>query len=200
MRAPKAVVQYGSNWTLPNILTIIRILMVPAFVGAFVLETYFLALLFFILAGVTDGLDGFLARALKQRSRLGAFIDPLADKFLILSAFICLGVLGWIPLWLLILVISRDLVIISGFLTMRLSGIDVQQRIKATPDSKLNTLTQILLVLILLSAQVFEADLLNAAGEVLIYLAGGFALFSGGHYVLLGFGLLSNSKREKGAG
>ncbi len=200
MRAHKAVVQHDSNWTLPNILTIIRILMVPAFVGAFVLEAYFLALLFFILAGVTDGLDGFLARALKQRSRLGALIDPLADKFLILSAFICLGVLGWVPLWLLILVIGRDLMIVSGFLTLRLSGIDVQNRIQATPDSKLNTLAQILLVLTIMSAHVFEANLLQISGEVLIYLSGGLALFSGGHYVLLGFFLLRDSKREKGAG
>ncbi len=197
LQGGKNVVHYGSNWTLPNLLTVIRILMVPAFVGAFMLEAYPLSLLFFIAAGLTDGLDGFLARTMGQRSKLGALIDPLADKLLLLSAFICLGLQAWIPLWLLLLVIAREIFIICGFLILHVSGIDVRVRLKATWDSKLNTLAQILLVLTVMSAQLFAVPLLEASSLVLIYLAGGLALFSGGRYLLLGIELLRASKVKK---
>jgi cardiolipin synthase len=97
-----------SNWTIPNILTLVRILLTPAIVTAFVDHHLELVWIIFAVAGITDALDGFLARLLGQRSFLGSVLDPLADKILLDTTFICLGIKGWVPPWLVVLVVSRD--------------------------------------------------------------------------------------------
>ncbi|WP_051617164.1 CDP-alcohol phosphatidyltransferase family protein [Desulfonatronovibrio hydrogenovorans] len=183
-------VHYGSNWTIPNLLTIIRIFITPAFVVAFFNEDYILALTLFVLAGLTDGLDGFLARVLKQRSRLGAMIDPLADKFLLLTSFVCLGVQGWIPFWLIVVVISRDLIVIGGLFVLHIFGINVKNKINPTLDSKLNTLFQIILLLVAMAAYTFDVSGLLLLTSILVFLVGFLTIFSGVRYVLLGFSFL----------
>ncbi|MCA1743827.1 MAG: CDP-alcohol phosphatidyltransferase family protein [Desulfonatronovibrio sp.] len=181
---------HDSNWTVPNILTVFRIFITPAFVVVFFSENYLLALILFVVAGITDGLDGFLARILDQRSRLGAMIDPLADKFMLLTAFICLGVQEWVPFWLIVVVISRDLIIIGGLFILHLLGVNIKNNISPTIDSKINTLFQILLLLIILTANTFEIEALSVMTMLLIYLVGFLTIFSGVKYVILGFSFL----------
>ena len=130
---------------IPNVITAFRFLLVPPVVILMLQDRFAAALVVFGLAGLSDGLDGFLARRFDWGSRLGGLMDPLADKLLVVSCFVALGWLGWIPLWLVALVILRDLVIVAGaiFYHMRIEHFDAEP----TMVSKLNTVTQILLVL-----------------------------------------------------
>lgn len=133
---------------IPNIITALRFLLVPPVVILLLQERFTAALIVFGVAGLSDGLDGFLARRFDWRSRLGGIMDPLADKLLVVSSFVTLGWLGLIPAWLVLLVILRDLVIIAGatFYHMRIEQFDAEPSVA----SKLNTAAQILLVLAVL--------------------------------------------------
>ncbi|MCE5313213.1 MAG: CDP-diacylglycerol--glycerol-3-phosphate 3-phosphatidyltransferase [Nitrospiraceae bacterium] len=102
-------------WTLPNAITIFRIVIIPVFVIMLVYAKYGYALLFFVLAGLSDLLDGLLARLQGQGSELGAFLDPLADKLLLLTSLIIFTIYGWIPIWFTIVVLSRDLIVVIGW-------------------------------------------------------------------------------------
>ncbi len=100
--------------TLPNLISAFRILLVPVFL-IFITNNQFLAgLMVFVLAGISDGADGLVARLFNQKSRLGSYLDPLADKCLLIAAFISLAAMGIIPLWLTFLVIARDFMILIG--------------------------------------------------------------------------------------
>jgi phosphatidylglycerophosphate synthase len=99
---------------IPNSLTILRILLIPVYVGLLVYERFDAAMGVLLLAGVTDALDGTIARAANQRTRLGAFLDPLADKLLLTSGFITLSTIHLIPSWVTILVVSRDAMLLLG--------------------------------------------------------------------------------------
>ena len=133
---------------IPNVITALRFLLVPPVVILLLQERFTAALIVFGVAGLSDGLDGFLARRFDWRSRLGGIMDPLADKLLVVSSFVTLGWLGLIPAWLVLLVILRDLVIIAGatFYHMRIEQFDAEPSVA----SKLNTAAQILLVLAVL--------------------------------------------------
>lgn len=145
--------QRENNWTIPNILTVFRILLTPVFVMSFISGHVQLALLIFTLAGVSDALDGALARILHQRTRLGAMLDPLADKVLIVTGFLCLGIVGWAPDWLVVLVISRDVIIIGGLGVLHFWGVDVRTTIRPSPLSKVNTTAQLAFLFIVLAGQ-----------------------------------------------
>ncbi|MDP3426615.1 MAG: CDP-alcohol phosphatidyltransferase family protein, partial [Humidesulfovibrio sp.] len=119
-----------NNWTIPNLLTVSRILMTPGIVMAFADKRFDIAWVLFALAGLTDALDGALARILKQRSSFGAMLDPLADKILLDTSFTCLAVQGWIPSWLAVLVVSRDVFIVGGLALLQYSGVDVKRGIR----------------------------------------------------------------------
>ena len=99
---------------LPNYITLLRVILIPFFINLMIYGYYVEALLVFLAACTTDGLDGFLARVLKQKTELGAFLDPMADKLLILSAFVTLAMFGKLPFWLVIIVISRDAILTMG--------------------------------------------------------------------------------------
>jgi len=103
---------------LPNFITFLRIGAIPIFLILLTDERYTEALVVFIFAGITDSLDGLIARLMDSRTTLGAFIDPLADKLLLISSFVILAFLGFIPRWLTVLVISRDVIILSGFIVL----------------------------------------------------------------------------------
>ena len=103
---------------VPNSLTIIRIIIIPVFITAIIYSRYRTALYLFIIAGTTDLLDGFIARLTNQKTALGTFLDPLADKFLLVSSFILFAEYGWMPTWLAITVISRDLIVVIGWLLL----------------------------------------------------------------------------------
>jgi cardiolipin synthase (CMP-forming) len=103
---------------LPNTLTVARIVIIPMFVTAVIYQKHRYALALFVVAALTDLLDGFIARVTNQKTALGQFLDPLADKFLLVSSFILFSTQGWVPLWLTITVISRDLIVVIGWVLL----------------------------------------------------------------------------------
>jgi len=139
---------------LPNIITFFRFLLVIPVVLLLLNRRYEEALLVFALAGFSDALDGYLAKRYRWTSRLGALLDPLADKLMLVSGFVTLAWLGLIPLWLVGLVILRDVVIVTGAIVynMRIEKLDAAPSIV----SKLNTLAQILLVLAVIYSHAVE--------------------------------------------
>jgi cardiolipin synthase len=140
---------------IPNILTAFRLLLVPPVVVLMLKDEFMPALVLFAVAGFSDAVDGFLARRYNWTSRIGGLMDPLADKLLMVSSYLTLGWLGLLPVWLVALVIVRDLVIVTGAV---IYNARIEQ-VEATPSvvSKLNTLAQILLVLSVLFSQAFVA-------------------------------------------
>ncbi len=130
-------------WTIPNLITIFRILLTPGFVIAYLDQNFFVAWMLFMIAGFSDGLDGFLARVMNQRSEFGAMIDPLADKILLVTSFLCLSIQGFISQWLSVLVISRDLIIVGGLVLLKFYGVEVEKKIDPLWTSKITTALQL---------------------------------------------------------
>ncbi len=134
---------------IPNLITALRFLMVPPTLLLLLDERYSLALLIFAIAGISDGVDGFLAKHYGWTSRLGAIMDPLADKLLLGSTFIVLAWLGDLPVWLVAAIIIRDTVIVAGGLAYHfLIG---HYEMAPSLISKLTTFSQIMLVIIVLA-------------------------------------------------
>lgn len=105
---------------IPNFLTILRILIVPVFINLLIYGYYLSALISFLLAGLTDSLDGFIARMYNKKTTLGTYLDPMADKLLLAAGFITLTKLHFIPVWLTIVILSRDIILIIGTLIVHL--------------------------------------------------------------------------------
>ena len=135
--------------TLPNFITIARFVMVPLIIMVMINGEMLMAFVLFVLAGISDGLDGFIARQFNQKSELGAWLDPVADKFLLVSVFIMLGWLGGLPNWLVILAVSRDAMIIAAVVLSSLLDNPVEMRPLLV--SKANTMMQIILLVIVLA-------------------------------------------------
>jgi cardiolipin synthase len=131
---------------IPNIITLLRFLLVPPLVLLLLNHQYGAALVVFAVAGFSDALDGYLAHHYSWSSRLGAIMDPLADKLLLVSSFVTLGWLGLIPFWLVALVIFRDLVIVIGAMSYHWC-VEYLDTAYPTLVSKMNTFAQIMLVL-----------------------------------------------------
>ncbi|ARQ02114.1 CDP-alcohol phosphatidyltransferase family protein [Pseudorhodoplanes sinuspersici] len=128
---------------LPNLITMARILSVPLIVWTITSGHMLPAFLLFLTAGLSDAVDGFLAKRFNMATELGAMLDPLADKALIVSIYVALSFSEALPLWVVILVVSRDILIIGGFLVAMM--IDRPMPVRPHPVSKLNTVAQILL-------------------------------------------------------
>jgi len=138
---------------IANVLTAMRVLLVPLFAWLLIADKEREALLVFVVCGLTDGLDGLLARWLRQRTLVGAYLDPIADKLLMATAFIVLAYVKIVPRWLTILVISRDIFILVGsFLYLVLLD---PTDIRPTPLSKVNTAIQVLTVTFFLATAAF---------------------------------------------
>ncbi len=142
---------------LPNLVTLGRILLVPVVVWAIGSGQMQIAFLVFLIAGVSDAVDGFLAKRLNMTSDLGAHLDPLADKALIVSIYIALGITEAIPRWLVILVVSRDILIVGGVMLAWFVG--KPMRVKPLIVSKLNTVAQIMLACLVLGSLAFSVRL-----------------------------------------
>jgi cardiolipin synthase len=112
-----------ANLTIPNVITLIRILLTPIFIIFLIQGQYRRALVVFLLAGVSDLADGLIARGWQQKSRLGSYLDPLADKILMAASFVTLSIYRQIPPWLTVVVLSRDVVLGLGVLIFRLADI-----------------------------------------------------------------------------
>jgi len=171
---------------LANWLTLLRILLIPVFVSLLVYRRPGIALTVFCLASVTDLLDGYIARRRGSQTRLGAFLDPLADKLLLTASFVTLTYLRMLPFWITAVVVSRDLFLTLGAVLVHMMG----GRIHPSPTraGKLSTFFQILVVLVAMMTPRFTAPGLLRA---LIWTATAFTVFSGLQYIVQGMRYLS---------
>ncbi len=153
--------QAGITLNIPNLITLGRILLVPIVVWAITSGEMWIAFVLFVAAGISDAVDGFLAKRFHMATELGAYLDPLADKALIVSIYISLGVNDAIPRWLVILVVSRDILIVGGIMLSWLVGNPL--KIKPLLVSKLNTVAQIVFACVVLGSLGFDikADMLT---------------------------------------
>ena len=143
--------------TIPNLITIGRLFLVPFTVWLIVKGESMTAFWIFILAGVSDAVDGFLARQFNLRSVLGSYLDPLADKVLLVSIYITFAILDEIPLWVAILIVSRDILIIGAVILAGMLGQPVEMRPRII--SKANTVAQIVLAGLVLGDLAYPIDL-----------------------------------------
>lgn len=182
---------------LPNLLTVLRILLIPVFVYLILVHQNLWALLVFAAAGFTDGLDGYIARVYDLKTRIGAFLDPLADKLLLLTSYILLARLDRLPLWLTGVVVSRDMVILSGILCLFMT----KKKVDFSPSflGKVTTFVQWATILAVLGSDFFPA-----VTRIILPLYGvnlAVTLISLIHYLYLGFSLNASMKSPlKGEG
>ena len=166
---------------LPNIITLGRLLSVPLAIWLILSGAYWAAFWTFVLAGVSDAADGFIAKRFDQRTQIGALLDPVADKALLVSVYVTLGMAGQLPNWLVILVVFRDLMIVGGFVLVQL----LVQKIRWEPllISKLNTALQIILAAFTLARLGYgAAD--HGLVTVLVFSVATTTVLSGGAYLV----------------
>lgn len=176
---------------LPNSLTLFRILVIPGFLIAVIYRHWTLALGLFLVAAVSDFFDGFLARKLEQKTVLGSYLDPLADKLLIATSFLALTVQQLLPPWLCVIVLTRDLFICLGAGIIYLLQLDMS--LVVTRWGKWTTALQMMyLALCLLSAETGASQLLLWSGGLTAF----FTLISGGSYFLAGLRALPREFRS----
>jgi cardiolipin synthase len=154
---------------IPNFITLGRVMSVPVLFWLLLNDHPRIAFFVFLAAGVSDAIDGFLAKRFKWTSELGAYLDPLADKLLIVSIYIALAVSVQIPLWLVIAVVSRDILIVLAVLLSWL--VDKPFVIKPLAISKLNTAAQLILATTVLGDNAFGLGL-DMTREVLVWITG----------------------------
>lgn len=167
---------------LPNIITTCRIVLVPIIFWLLVTGQSMLAFLFFLVAGVSDAVDGFLANRFNLKTELGSYLDPLADKLLIVSMFVAFGVSGVLPLWLVIAVVSRDILIIAGVILAWV--LDRPFPIKPVRVSKANTVSQVFLAGTVLANQAFVFGIDNFI-QIFIIITGALTITSLAVYLLM---------------
>ena len=193
--------------TLPNLLTVFRMVLIPVFVTLLFYQRFVLALAVFVLAGITDGLDGLFARRFDQRSQLGTVLDPIADKLMLTTAFVVLSMRSIypqplpshlpVPFWVTIAVISRDVFIVVGA-----AAINIMTGFRGFRPSllgKVNTNVQIIAIV----AIIFATSVPYATGYYLptVYLTVfALALLSGAHYVFFASQLLNEDRRQNSGG
>ncbi|MFN3623183.1 MAG: CDP-alcohol phosphatidyltransferase family protein [Hyphomicrobium sp.] len=160
---------------LPNIISLARVILVPVVFWLLITGETEVAFFVFIIAGISDAVDGYLAKTFGWQTELGAYLDPLADKLLIVSIFLALGVGGKLPLWLVVAVVSRDILIVIAVMLSWLLGRPV--RIKPLIVSKANTVAQIVLAATVLADEGFGLGL-GWARFVLVWLTGALTVAS----------------------
>jgi cardiolipin synthase (CMP-forming) len=166
--------------TIPNVITIGRFLLVPLVIWALINDYHLVAFASFLAAGISDGIDGFIARHYNQRSELGAWLDPAADKLLLVSIYLVLGWQGHIPDWLMMLVVSRDGMIVGAIILSSLMGATLEMR--PIVISKANTAAQIALAALVLAELALIGELPQLR-ELMIWVTASLTLASGFAYV-----------------
>ena len=156
--------------------------------------SYTYAFLVFIVAGISDALDGFLARILRQQTVLGSYLDPLADKALITTSFVALAILGAIPAWLAVIVISRDFIILLGILTLFIMSISVEM--KPALVSKITTVLQIVTVMVVLMSRSFPEYAHYLAAKPFFWLTAAVTIISGFHYIRKGVQYVNSAPKN----
>ncbi len=169
---------------IPHLITLFRVLCAPVLAVLLVQSRYRTALALVFLAGISDWFDGWAARRLKADGHLGVILDPLADKVLLVTLFLVLGILRLIPAWIFWLAIGRDLVIVFGALLVRIYR-GVQTFVPSTLG-KVSTFFQIMLILLTLVYAAFSFDIFLWLKYTAVALAGIFTVLSGLEYIRLG--------------
>lgn len=167
--------------TIPNLITLMRFVLVPAVVFAMLSGELVWALAGFVIAGVSDGVDGFIARHYDQRTELGAYLDPMADKLLLVSVFVVLGFMSELPLWLVIAAVSRDALIVGAVLLSTIMARPVEM--KPLLVSKANTAVQIVLAGLVLGELALDVSV-GPARWVLIWTSGLLTVASAAAYLV----------------
>jgi cardiolipin synthase len=191
--------------TVPNLLTVFRMVLIPVFVSLLFYQRFVLALGVFVLAGVTDGLDGLLARRFDQKSQLGTILDPIADKLMLVTAFVVLSMRAVfphplpshlpVPFWVTVAVISRDVFILVGAAAINI--VTGFRRFRPSLLGKINTTVQIVAI----AAIMFAASVPYGTGYYLptIYTTVFvLAVLSGAHYVFFVSRLVNEDRRSEG--
>ncbi len=179
-RSRRRAAEPGHALNLPNLITTARILMVPIVVWAIAQHEMQVAFAVFVAAGASDAVDGFLAKRFGMASELGAHLDPLADKALIVSIYVSLGITGAIPRWIVILVVSRDILIIGGVMLAWFLGRPMTM--KPLLVSKLNTAAQIVFACLVLASLAFGFGA-EAAQIAVMWVVAALTLISVGFYL-----------------
>jgi cardiolipin synthase len=190
--------------TVPNLLTVFRMVLIPVFVSLLFYQRFVLALAIFVLAGVTDGLDGLLARRFDQKSQLGTILDPIADKLMLVTSFVVLSMRSVfpqplpshlpVPFWVTVAVISRDVFILVGAAAINI--VTGFRRFRPSMLGKINTTVQIVAI----AAIIFAASVPHGTGYYLptIYTTVfAFAVLSGAHYVFFVSKLVNEDRRSE---
>ena len=168
--------------TIPNLITAFRIILAPVFVIYLINDRLNAALIVFLICMISDGIDGMVARLFNQKSRLGAYLDPLADKTLLVTAFVLLAVRGYLPSWLTVTAIARDVMILLGVLVFHLNRMEI--KIRPSAVSKINTCFQfITLSMVLLKGCLLLPPVIY---EGLYYVTASLTIASGLHYMQYG--------------
>jgi cardiolipin synthase len=166
--------------TIPNLITIFRLVLVPVVVVTIMQGRWATAFILFVVAGVSDGIDGFIARRYDMRSEFGAYIDPLADKALLVSIYVTLAVVGVLPGWIAIVVVSRDLMIVAAIMLSWVMARPVA--IKPLAVSKINTAAQIAFAALVLSTNAFGVEI-DAVEDTAMVLVAALTVASAGAYL-----------------
>ncbi|HEX4948715.1 MAG TPA: CDP-alcohol phosphatidyltransferase family protein [Blastocatellia bacterium] len=188
----------SSILTLANLLTVLRLILTPVFVTALYYKNFGYAFVIFFVSALTDGLDGLAARSLNQKTQLGAMLDPMADKLLLVTAFIVCSLpqftqLTPIPFWLTIAVISRDIFIVLGALVINM--VTGFSSFRPSLPGKVSTVIQLAAVTLFLTA-----NALSCCADYLIwvyYLTFGITVYSGLHYVFHANRLMNENSTAK---
>ncbi|MCX5807422.1 MAG: CDP-diacylglycerol--glycerol-3-phosphate 3-phosphatidyltransferase [Proteobacteria bacterium] len=175
----------ASLWTLPNRLSIIRILFVPLiiiFISTEEEELIFAACLLFIIAGITDGLDGYIARKMSMKTKLGLYLDPIADKLLVTSVLIALSYYRLVPLWITLILVGREFLINGLRSFYATEGIDIYPSF----SGKLKTALQIVgITCILFYSSIHKFDrIMHSLGLIILYASLFFSIYSAVHYMI----------------
>jgi len=188
----KIINQKENNMNIPNFLSLLRIILVPVFVIFLIQDSYIKALIVFTIAGLTDALDGTLARLLNEQTKLGAFLDPLADKLLLSTSFISLSIFGLIPGWLTVIVISRDFIILLGIVI--LSMMSITYEIHPIFISKITTALQIGTVFLTLFLKSFNYSIVSHDLIIILsWLTASFTIISGLWYIFKGINFINRT-------
>ncbi len=175
---------------LPNLISTIRILLVPLLVIFLMADRMEFALTVFIAAAVSDGLDGFLARVLNQKTLTGAYLDPIADKLLLVTSYVTLAILEKLPGWFAVIVVSRDVIIVGGIGILMLMNRTLA--IKPTFLSKITTFFQLITVCFLLGENYLQD--VRFMFDYLMFLTVLFTVLSCFHYLYIGFHILGREE------
>ena len=178
----------------PNLLTLARLIFIPFIVIAVLDSRYIWALALFIVAGVTDGLDGLLARLLKQKTLLGQYLDPIADKLLLSTMFLVLSSMHKIPLRVTVLVFSRDIIILIVCTLLYATG--AMKIFRPSVFGKANTLAQIVTVPFVMGREIFHVQWIAETTRIAFWAVIALTVISGVHYVIrVAFDLRSASAK-----